>query len=146
MSRPSIRPEHAKPLLEWFATRGGVAIWSSADLSDPSWSSMTPAQDVDGRPTTKPHWKAQPEPRIITDPAEVDVTTWKEVKRFRVGLRRGSQGLKIKLTDAASKRVWKAVAEAGPGATYEFDYETQEAVILAPDRRIPLSDYNPLIH
>jgi hypothetical protein len=39
----------------------------------------------------------------------------------------------LKLTDAATRHVRAAVAKAGDGAYYIFDYGTQEAVIMQPD-------------
>jgi hypothetical protein len=60
---------------------------------------------------------------------------FKEVKRFRVGIRMGSQGLRVKVTDGGSRRIRREVAKAGAGATYTFDYMTQEAVILVPEEK-----------
>ena len=55
-----------------------------------------------------------------------------EVKRFRVGVRWGSQGFMLKVTDGGTRRIWKEVSKAGEGAYYRFDYMTQEAVIMKP--------------
>jgi hypothetical protein len=52
-----------------------------------------------------------------------------EVKRFHIGVRLGSQGFIVKLTDGATRRVWKEIAKAGEGSFCRFDYGTQEAVI-----------------
>jgi len=142
MSRHEVIPENALRFLEWINDRGGVAVWKSIDLSDPGYSVSTPAL-TDGEPTRKPHWKVGETPdRVITDAADIDVIKYKEVKRFHVGLRRGAQGLSIKLTDAASARVRREVEKAGEGASYEFDYETQDAVILAPDGVTPLNQWS----
>lgn len=135
-------PENAEKMLDWIATRGGVAIWPSIDLSDLDKSWSTPANAIDGTPTTKPHWKSDHKPcRTITDPAEILVTKDKEVKRFHVAIRMGSQGLVMKVTDGGTRRIRAAVAKAGEGAYYTFDYETQEAVIMAPEEQIPLSEW-----
>ena len=85
---------NAPRIAEWLRTRGGIAIWESADLSDPTFSLTTPANDADGQPFPKPHWKVASQPaRIITDPAEVMVSKDIEVKRFHVAVRCGNQGL-----------------------------------------------------
>jgi hypothetical protein len=80
---------------------------------------------------------------VITSAADIDVIKDREVKRFRVGLRRGAQGMSIKVTDAGTRRIREAVTKAGDGAHYVFDYETQEAVILAPESKIPLDQWKP---
>jgi len=55
-----------------------------------------------------------------------------EVKRFRVGLRMGSQGFLIKVTDGGSRRIRREVSKAGEGAFFVFDYSEQSAVIMKP--------------
>ena len=55
-----------------------------------------------------------------------------EVKRFRVGVRWGSQGFTLKVTDGGSRRIRREVSKAGDGAYHVFDYMTQEAVIMKP--------------
>jgi hypothetical protein len=133
---------NARLIWEWLTTRGGLAIWQSVDLSDPGKSSTAPLKDADGHVKGKPHWKYDDHPnRIIHDPAEVIVETYKEVKRFYVAVRRGSSGMSLKLTDGASRKVRAAVEKAGEGATYEFDYSTQEAVIVVPDSEVPLVEW-----
>jgi hypothetical protein len=64
-----------------------------------------------------------------------------EVKRFRVGVRAGSQGLSLKVTDGGTRRIRSAVKRAGEGAYYKFDYSTQEAVIFKPGTQIPLLEF-----
>jgi hypothetical protein len=63
------------------------------------------------------------------------------VKRFRVAVRRGAQGLNLKLTIHSGERLRREVEKAGEGAWYQFDYERQEAVILVPDKTVPLSEW-----
>jgi hypothetical protein len=134
---------NAPAFLDWVRNRGGIAVWRSVDFSDLGRSWSTPLRNKDGAPTPKPHpWKAEAAPsRVITDPKEVLVVEDREVKRFYVALRRGDQGLLVKLTDASSRRVRAAVARAGKGAYYEFDYDTQEAVIMAPVRQLTLFEW-----
>ena len=141
--RHEVTEEHAPKFLEWIASRGGVAVWPSVDLSDPGVSMSSPALTPEGKPTPKPHWKLAAEPsRVITSASEIDVVTWKEVKRFHVGVRRGSQGMSIELTDGATRKLRAAVAKAGEGATYRFDYEEQAAVILVPSEVVPLDQWS----
>ncbi|MBV6343750.1 hypothetical protein [Candidatus Magnetobacterium casense] len=115
-----VSTQDAAFVARWFQESGGVYLWHSLNLSDPGKTWITP---LDGK---KPHWSAS-DPWEITDPGVIGVTTYTEVKRFHVALRRGSQGLSLKLTDASCERLRKAMAKAGDGAIYEFDYFTQEA-------------------
>ena len=133
----TIDSEAAPRLAEWMVKDCGLARWDSVNLSNPGASWITPATA-----TRKPNWQADSQPALfVTEPEEVGVTTYKEVKRFHVAVRRGSQGLSLKLTDASSAKVRKAVNQAGDGATYQFDYFFQEAVILAPAEMISLADW-----
>ena len=142
MEKHLTSPEDAARFKTWLETRGGIAVWPSINLSNPDASWSTPALNEDGTPMTKPTWQAANEPeRIITDIADVEVVIDKEVKRFRVGIRTGSQGMMLKVTDGGSRRIRAAVEKAGKGAYYIFDYGTQEAVILAPERIVPLADW-----
>lgn len=133
---------NASRFAEWITSRGGIAVWRSINLSNPGASWSTPALDKEGKPYSKPTWEAANTPEgVITDPEEVKVFTAKEVKRFRVAVRRGAQGFSFKLTDASSDKVRRAVAKAGEGAFHEFDYVTQEAVIFAQDKEISLAEW-----
>lgn len=132
--------ENESMMARWLVERGGIAVWGCLDprRAGQTWSS--PALTKDGQPTPKPHWAVTSEPiRIITDPAEVVVETSREVRRFRVAVRVGSQGLTLKLTDASSAKVRRAVEKAGDGAFHQFDYATQEAVIYVPAERRPIN-------
>ena len=132
-------PENATKFLDWLKGRGGIAIWKSANLSNPGASWSTPALQENGGPTTKPTWEASGTPEIITDVAEVIVLTFKEVKRFRVGVKQKGMGLRV--TAAGTRRINAACAKAGADAFYDFDYSTQEAVIKVPDLRISLVEF-----
>ena len=137
-------PNNAAQFADWIKNRGGILQWDSADLSDPDWSVFTPARPVipNENPTQldKPHWKAADNPRLIQSTDDVLIVSEKEVKRFHVAVRRGSQGLSVKLTDASSAKVRKAV-EAFDGAWYAFDYEAQEAVIHVPGESASLTEW-----
>lgn len=141
MPKVTTSGEHAAKLLDWINTRGGVAVWHSISLSDPGAETFTPAI-TDGKPTGKPHWKFANEPAmVITNPDEIEITKDEEVRRFHISIRQSSNRLFVKLTDASSRKVHAAVEKAGEGAYYEFDYTTQECVIMKPISTMPLSQY-----
>jgi hypothetical protein len=133
--------ENAAKVWDWLQTRGGVAVWRSVNLSNPGASWTAPYKDDQGVVKGKPTWEADEKPeRIITDPSEIVVLVPKEVKRFHVAVRRGD-GLSLKLTDASSRKVRAAVAKAGEGAWYVFDYMFQDAVIYVADKEQPIAEF-----
>lgn len=134
--------ENAPRFAEWIRSRGGIAVWRSVNLSNPSASWSTPAMKADGvTPTSKPTWEAGNRPeKIVTDAKQIEVFRPVEVKRFHVACRRRS-GMSWVLTDASDKRVHLAVGAAGEGAYYRFDYETQEAVIFKTESLGNLHDW-----
>lgn len=140
---PICKAENAGKILDWMRTRGGIAVWVSVDLSSPGECMITPYLNMEGNVKTKPHWRMDNTPeRVITDPAMVVVSTDVEVKRFRIALRIGSQGMSIKVSDGGSRRIRKEVEKAGDGAYYVFDYATQEAVIMKPKGEyVPLDEW-----
>lgn len=122
----------SKLILSWLKERGGLAVWGCLDLSDPGKTWTTPLRNADGTPKRKPHWAATEEPvMVVTKPEELAFSVDVEAARFHVAVRRGG-GLNMELTDASSRKVRKAVEKAGDGAFHVFDYDTQEAVIMAP--------------
>lgn len=137
-----IKAGAAETVFGWIRDRGGILVWGSADLCDPSKSWTTPAKDKDGKASLKPSWQAQSTPtRHITDPTEVEVVAPKEVRRFHVATRIGASGVRVKLTDASGEKLRKALDKAGLESWHEFDYSTQEAIIFVPDRIIPLVEF-----
>jgi len=135
MYKLTINIKHAALHVEWITERGGVALWHSLDLGRPDTIWSTPA-NANGRP----HWSADTAPyALITDPAEIAVVQYTEFKRIHVALRVSGNGLSVKLTDASNGRLNKYLAKAGEGATYEFDYGSQEAVILVPKETVSLA-------
>lgn len=125
---------------QWVRERGGVALWRSLNLSNPTQTWSTPALDKHGQPTSKPHWSAEASPcAVYTDPAEIGVVTYAEHKRFHVAIRPGGGG--FKLTDASSRKLEHALQAAGEGATYAFDYAAQECIILTPEQTISLLEW-----
>lgn len=141
-----IEAANAARIYDWLKTRGGLAVWGSVNLSDPTKSWTAPLNDDNGVRKTKPRWECTTEPvRIITDPAEVMVSVPKEVDRFRVAVRMGAQGFMLKLTDASGRKLnarkEKAHAKHNTTVFHEFDYNTQEAVIYADTEVVPIEDY-----
>jgi hypothetical protein len=135
-------PDNALKFADWISNRGGVAIWQSANLSNPGASWSTPALTPNGLPTAKPTWQAEDKPsRIITSPDDILVSIDKEVKRFRVAIRHGSQGFSSECTDASSRKIKQALSKAGNGSYHLFDYETQEAVIMIPESQCTLTKW-----
>ena len=137
----TIESRNAMKIKSWFETRGGIAVWQGLNLSNIR-QLITPLHDEEGKRYTKPSWDMPNEPsEIITDSSQVQVGVDKEVRRFRVGVRRSSNGLALKCTDAASAKIRAAVEKAGEGAYHNFDYETQEAVIYKQESMVSLADF-----
>lgn len=140
-TKHQVTATNAAKIKDWLDNRGGLLIWESVDLSNPG-TMTSPFKNADGTPVTKPHWRLSNEPiRHITSSDDVEVCIDTEVKRFRVGVRRGGQGLSLKVTDGGTRKIRAAVEKAGVGAYYKFDYMTQEAVIMATDKVIPLAEW-----
>jgi len=130
---------NAEKFSNWIKERGGIAQWDAIDFSGASC--FTPAL-TDGTPTTKPHWKYPNTPQaIISDSSMVNLYTQKEVKRFHIAVRIGANGLRVKCTDASTRKIHAALEKLGKDAWYEFDYSTQEAVFYLPDSSITLKDW-----
>ena len=141
-TRHRILAANAEQVWQWFQERGGIAVWRSIDICTAGQSWTTPLKDSEGNPTRKQDWRMDESPSlVITDPAEVVVDVPREVKRFRVAVRAGSQGLLLKCSEASSRRIRRECAKAGEGAWHEFDYGTQEAVIFVPGESQPLPEY-----
>ena len=140
--RHRILAANAEQIWKWFQERGGIAVWKSVDMSNPGRSWTTPLNDADGNRMRQQDWRMEETPSlVIADPTNVVVDVPREVKRFHVAVRAGSQGLTLKCSDASSRRIRRECAKAGEESWYEFDYENQEAVILVPGESKPLPDY-----
>ncbi len=131
----------APKILDWLKNRGGIAIWKSINLSNPTGGWTAPYLDDKGEVKGKPTWEADSLARIITDPAEVWVMVPKEVKRFHIAIRHSDQGMSFKLAEGASRRVREVVAKEGIGAWYAFDYMAQEAVIFVAEKEQRITEY-----
>jgi len=131
-------PEVRNRFAQWIADRGGVARWENINLSDPgAGDRFTPALTEEGESYPSPHWSVRLA-EVVTDISRFRfVKEVREVKRFYVAVRRGTNGLMLKLTDGAGRRLQKALARAKEShnvddAFYHFDYMTQECVISIP--------------
>lgn len=137
----TIRGENALKVAAWIQSRGGVAVWHSINLSNPSGEWLTPARAEDGSYNTRPNWQCAQERVVITSLTDVEVETVREVKRFHIALRRSGNGLMFKCTEASSARIRREYSKAGEGSSYRFDYDTQEAVIEVTAEKISLEKY-----
>lgn len=134
-----VDPRHAVRAVRWIEHCGGLAVWESQDLGQIGRRWFTPALLTDGSPAQRPHWSCGERPaRVITDPAEVEVVDRREVRRIRIAAKPG-YGLGWQLTDASSKRLDAALAQAGEDASYVF--EGNAAVILGVASRTPLPSW-----
>jgi hypothetical protein len=125
---PGSRPKFE----EWIAKRDGVAVWENVSLSGPlHGTTFTPRLDKDGKEYGSPHWSLGLKETIRDIARFRFAKAMREVRRLRIHLRMGSQGLIIKLTDHSSKRVRAAMDKAGKDAGYHF--EGDEAVITVPE-------------
>lgn len=130
---------NAEKFSNWIKDRGGIAQWDAIDFSGASC--FTPAY-TDNVPTTKPHWKYANNPTvIIIDSSQVILYTQKEVKRFHIAVRRGSNGFILKCTDASTRKIHANLEKYGKDSWYEFDYDTQEAVFFLPDSSLTLKEW-----
>ena len=142
VTRHRVLAANAGQIWKWFQERGGIAVWKSVDFATAGQTWTTPLHDAEGQPTKKQSWRMEDTPSlVITDPMEVVVDVPKEIKRFRVAIKMGSQGLMLKCTDAASRRIRRECEKAGEQSWYEFDYGTQEAVIFVPGESQPLPEF-----
>lgn len=137
---------NAARIHDWLMTRGGILIWGTVSLSYPGKTWTTPFKDKDGNVASKPHYSCPTEPeRHITSIDDVDVITAKEVKRFHVATRMGSQGMCIKVSDGGTRRIKSEVAKAREkygSAWHEFDYfDEKNAVIMIEGDRVSMSEW-----
>lgn len=101
--------KNAAKLAAWIEHRGGVAVWPSADLSDPDHQWLTPAL-TDSEPTTRPNWKCG-QAKIVTTTDEVGIYQESTFREFTVAIRRSENGLSAKLTDASQAKVERVIAQ-----------------------------------
>lgn len=139
MAKLQIDPETVSQVRNWLKERGGVAIWRSVNLSNPGAEWLTPYLNDKGEQIGKPTWQADDKPEIVTNAEDVEVITFKTVKKFRIGLK--SRGFKIELTGPSSRKVREACAEAGEGARYIFGGDDgKDCEIQVPDKTVLLTE------
>lgn len=111
MTKPyEISENIAEKVHHWITNQKGLLIWPNIQIGGTGSDRLTPACTAEGDPITRPpHWSCGAARRTITDPKEIVVQTSEEVCRFRVRVRRGSQGMSLKLTDTAQRRLYKAL-------------------------------------
>jgi len=140
--RHTIKLEQAEKIWDWLQNRGGIAVWHSINLSNLGRTWTTPVLDEEGNLVKKPTWEADSVPaEVILNPDDILVSKDQEVKRFHVAVRVSGNGLMLKCKPGSSNRILRAVSKAGDGAYHEFDYWTQEAVIMAPVDRFSLTEW-----
>lgn len=134
--------ENAVKLASWIKDREGIAVWNSANLSDPGKQMLTPVKDEEGKIYSKPHWSMGNTPHLVTSPDEVILCKYKEAKRFHVAVRCSSNGLTLKCTDASSEKIRREVEKAGEDAHYEFAYaDYKNCVIFVVESKITLTQW-----
>lgn len=141
MTKITVAARDATKVVGWMYEGRGLAQWNSVNMSNMGASWLTPANDEEGQPMPPPSWESARTPSKVTfSPAEVVVLTYEEVARFYVETRVSGSGLYTKLTYESTKDLDAALKTAGDGAVYEFDYETQEAVVFALAGEAPLPE------
>lgn len=121
----------------WLAERGGVIRWRNLNLSNPdAGDQFTPLRGPDGGNNTNqpPHWSVGMG-EIITDLSRFRfVRELREVKRIKIAVRVGSQGLSLKLTDGSSRRLRAAMSKIQEQHKTKpcYHFEEDQAVIQVP--------------
>lgn len=103
----------ARKFAEWFRDRGGIAVWSSCDLSNPGKRLTTPAwwPAVIQRAKRSPHWSMGAEPKVFTDPAKVLLIEYEDFCTFEIKLKRGS-GMNVVLSSKSDHKVRDMLCKA----------------------------------
>lgn len=115
-------PENAERFAMWLKDRGGISLWKSLNLSNPGASWCTPALSEDGTDYPKPNWQTESTPALtVCDSDFVGVEIPQEFKRIKISLQQ--RGMKVVLTDGSTRKVTKALEEAGDGSFYTFEDE-----------------------
>jgi hypothetical protein len=130
----------------WIASRGGIAVWQTLGPVYPPARCYWPLLSLDGLPCSAPRADVGDTPaEIITDPARVEVVTYRAFERFVVGVRHGAQRLSLRVDEDGRRRIDEALErarrEGHVDVMHEFDYQTHEVVILVPDVVMTLSTF-----
>lgn len=129
-------PNAKEKFADWIANRGGVVIWRNVNLSNRDAGLMfAPLRDAAGQENGKPHWSRE-RGELVTDISRFRfVRELREVKRIKIAVRMGAQGLCLKLTDGSTNRLRKAcakIAEQNNGTEPTYHFEEDQAVISLP--------------
>lgn len=138
--RYQITESIANQIYNWIQNREGVNVWSCVNLSKGPQDLLMPVIDQGGVRDSKPSYDAGKILRVITKLEDLEVVTAKEVKRFYVAVRMGTQGFSLKITDGAKRNIDRALAKY-EDSWYDFDYSTQEAVIFVPGEVVPMEGW-----
>jgi hypothetical protein len=125
---------------DWIANRAGVQVWVSQNLSyDVGRLTFNPHKDAAGNVNTAtPHWSLKLQ-EVVTDITRFRfVSGYRELERCKIAIQnRRNNTLMLELTSGSTNRVNKILAklrDAGhKEATFEFDYDKQEAVFQVPE-------------
>lgn len=143
--RIHIRESVVRDIRRWLSKHGGVAVWKSIDLSRPGEECLMPYADEQGVKYAKPHWRYSDDPIVVTDESNVSVYRERFYKQIPVALRRGSQGLSLKVTDASMRKVNRALAEceAKHGNAYweRGGLDNPSITITYRDGEVPLKNW-----
>jgi hypothetical protein len=130
-------PDQKEKFADWIANRGGVIRWQNLNLSNPDGGDMyTPVRGPDGENNQEraPHWSVG-FAEIITDLSRFRfIKELREVKRLKIAVRMGSQGLSLKLTDGSTRRLRAAMGKIQDihGTKPCYHFEEDQAVIEVP--------------
>lgn len=136
-----VSPEVAIKLREWLDAGRGIAVWQNCNLSSHSIGnlSFTPGD----KPS--PGWQFGNSPvHTTSDAQDFRVQSWNEVERIKV--RPGKYGPPCHpVTKADIPKLDKAIARAGDGAEWRFDFQDYScvrpwviAVIETPGDLLPI--------
>jgi hypothetical protein len=78
MAKFHVPVEQVADVRNWFASRGGVVMWTNKEIGNNRPEVITPKLDKDGKPTGAPHWAYIGEPAEL-QPADLDVRTETDV-------------------------------------------------------------------
>lgn len=127
-----VTPENAAKFWEWITKRGGVACWTSLDLSSGGRTVFTPANTEDGKPMGRPHWQYPEKPqRIVTTSFDVIV---REGTRAKTVPRAQAQRWVDKLSATAS-------AQGKDSTTWAELRSDGKVNIMTTKRTVPLMDW-----
>lgn len=121
-----VTPEQETKIVTWLKERNGVAVWRNCNLSSHSigTEAFTPATQADGSPAQCPGWQYGGTPiAVTTDANDFVVEVFEPFAKMRV--MPGKYGPPCDPIKRGRDKVDKALALAGEGAYWQFDYSTR---------------------